>query len=157
MLKRLKLIVVRLLNPELPLFLLGLVTAAIICILAAVIFWSTFQRGLPGFSADFTLENYRDVLYYPILPRAAWNTLVTSVGTIFISCFFALPIAWLIHRTNVPFKKFFLTLMFLHVLLPGFLRTIGWIMMLSPEIGLVNQILRTIFPVETGPLSIYNV
>ena len=157
MVNRLKLAIKSFFNPELPLFLLGLITAAIICILVAVIFWSTFQQGLPGFRVDLTLENYREVLFYPILPRAAKNTLITSVGTVIIACFFALPIAWLIHRTNIPYKKFFLTLMFLHVLLPGFLRTMGWIMMLSPEIGLINQILRTFIPVETGPLSIYNV
>ena len=89
--------------------------------------------------------------------RAARNTLVLGLGTVMLACFFALPIAWLIHRTNVLFKRFFLTLMFLQIILPGFLRTMGWIMLLSPEIGLLNQGLRLFIPVETGPLSIYNI
>jgi iron(III) transport system permease protein len=147
----------RLLRPESPLFVIALVVAALITILAALIIWSTFQQGIPGFKAEFTLENYREVLFASFTGQAAINTILLGLGTVLVSCFFAIPIGWLIHRTNVPLKRFFLTLMFLHVLLPGFLRTMGWIMMASPKIGILNQILREVIPVESGPLSIYNI
>lgn len=136
---------------------MGLITGAVICILGAVIIWATFQEGLPGFQAVFTLANYAEVLFYPVTPQAAANTVTLGLGTVLVSCFFGLPTAWLIHRTNVPFKKVFLVLMFVHVLLPGFLRTMGWIMLLSPEIGLINKALRIIIPVESGPFSLYNI
>lgn len=144
-------------RPEIPLFVVGLMAAVLICILFAVIVWLTFQGGQPEFRPEFTLSNYAEVLFHPVTPRAAKNTLMLGLGTMVVACLFALPAAWLIHRTAVPFKRFFLTLMFLQVLLPGFLRTMGWIMMLSPEIGLINQLLRLIIPVERGPLSIYNI
>lgn len=147
----------RLWKPEIPLFALGLITGAVICILGAVIIWATFQEGLPGFQAVFTLNNYAEVLFYPVTPRAAANTVTLGLGTVLVSCFFGLPSAWLIHRTNVPFKKVFLVLMFVHVLLPGFLRTMGWIMLLSPEIGLINKAFRIFIPVESGPFSLYNI
>ncbi len=149
-------LVPRLWNPETPLFVVGLATAVVICILGGVVIWMTFVEGLPSFKAAFTLNNYVDVLLYPLTLMAARNTLILGLGTVLVSSFFAVPMAWLIHRTNVPLKRFFLTLMFLHVLLPSFLRTMGWIMLLSPEIGIINQVLRTFIPVETGPLSIYN-
>src|SRR5205814_10031661 len=63
----------------------------------------------------------------------------------------------LIHRTDLPWRTVFTTLMLVGVIIPGFLRAIGWILLLSPQIGLVNQVLRIFIPVETGPLSIYNV
>ena len=46
--------------------------------------------------------------------------------------------------------------MFIHTLLPGFVRIMGWIMLLSPDIGIINDFLREIIPVEKGPLSCYN-
>jgi iron(III) transport system permease protein len=144
------------LNPETPLFVSGILVSAFICSLIALVLWTTFLEGLPGVDARFSLANYSEVLLDPLTLRAGLNTLFLGVGTVLVNLFFALPMAWLIHRTNTPFKNFFLTLMFLHILLPGFLKVMGWIMLLSPQIGLTNQILRTFIPVESGPLSIYN-
>jgi iron(III) transport system permease protein len=128
-----------------------------IVFLAFIILWSTFQEGLPGFKANFTLEHYNDVLFASITKQAALNTILVGFLTVLISCFFAIPMGWLIHRTNVPLKRFFLTLMFLHVLLPSFLRTMGWIMLASSKVGILNQFLRTFIPVESGPLDVYNI
>lgn len=147
----------RLLNPETPLFVLGIIVSAFICSLIALVLWTTFVEGLPGVDARFSLANYTEVLLDPVTLRAGLNTLFLGMGTVLVNLFFALPMAWLIHRTDTPWKNFFLTLMFLHIVLPGFLRVMGWIMLLSPEIGLINQMLRSFISVETGPLSIYNI
>lgn len=144
-------------KPERPLFVVGLMAAAVICVLIAVIIWSTFLEGMPGVRATFTLNNYSDVILYPITPQAALNTLMLGLGTVVVATFFAVPAAWLLHRTNIPLKRFFLILMFLHVLLPGFLKVMGWIMLLSPDIGMINQLIRMLIPLETGPLSPYNI
>ncbi len=143
-------------RPELPLFVVGLMAAAVICLLIVVILWSTFLEGVPSFGTALTLNNYSDVLGYPITGQAVLNSLLLGIGTVMVSCFFALPAAWLLHRTNVPMKKFLVTLMFLHVLLPSFLTVMGWIMLLSPGIGLINRFIRIFIPFETGPLSCYN-
>ncbi|MFC1893939.1 ABC transporter permease [Chloroflexota bacterium] len=74
-----------------------------------------------------------------------------------VSSFFAIPMSYLVHRTNIPGKGFIVTMILLQVLLPVFLKTMGWIMLGSPEIGTVNQFLRSFIPVEEGPLSVYNV
>ena len=145
------------LSPEMPIFLVGILVSVFISGLVGFVVYATFLKGLPGVDAHFSLANYSEVLLDPIALVAGLNTLYLGIGTVLVNLFFAVPMAWLIHRTNIPFKSFFLTLMFLHILLPGFLKTMGWIMLLSPEIGLINQILRTLIPVETGPLSIYNV
>ena len=123
----------QLLSPEAPLFGIGLVVSVVIVGLMAVILWSTFLVGLPGMPDSYlALDNYKDVLLYPITPQGAINTLFIGIGTVLVSFFFAVPIAWLLHRTNTPFKVIFLTLMFLHILIPSFLKTMGWIILLSP-------------------------
>jgi iron(III) transport system permease protein len=146
------------LKPETPLYAVGLLAAAVICTLVLVVFWSTFQEDLPSFQTLFTfsLKNYSDVFSYPLMPMAALNTLLLAVGTTAVSLFVAILIAWLVYRTNVPFKKLFITLMLVHSVLPGFVRIMGWVMLISPNIGLINQMIRLVIPMETGPLSPYN-
>jgi iron(III) transport system permease protein len=146
----------QLLRPETPLFGLGLVVSAVIVGLVAVILWSTFIEGLPGAGGHFSLGNYAEVLLYPLTSQGGVNTLLVGAGTLLVNIFFGVPMAWLLHRTNTPFKPVFLTLMFLHILIPAFLKAMGWIILLSPKIGLINQGIRVFIPVESGPLSIYN-
>ncbi len=148
------------LKPETPLYVVGLLAAAVIIILVIVVFWSTFQEGLPSLKTIFTfsLKNYFDVFSYPLMPKAALNTAILALGTTAVSIFFAVPMAWLVHRTTIPFKQVFITLMLLHSVLPGFVRIMGWIMLLSPEIGIINQAIRLVIPIiEKGPLSPYNI
>jgi iron(III) transport system permease protein len=144
-------------KPELPVYIIAVSAAAVILVLTVIIAWSTFLKGVPGAGDKFTFENYTDVFLNSMTATAAKNTLFLALGTVIVAVFFALPSTWLLHRTTMPLKKFFLVLMFLHILVPGFIRVIGWIMLLSPNIGIVNQFIRFFIPQESGPLSPYNV
>lgn len=146
-----------LLNPEAPLFGVGIMAAVVIVALTAIAVWTTFIAGVPRFGADHTLTNYTDVLGSPLFRAAGLNTAIVGVGTVAVSLMIALPIAWLTQRTNLPARRLVIILMFLPVLLPGFLKIMGYIMLFSPDVGLVNQALRTIIPVDRGPLNIYGV
>ena len=128
----------------------------LILFLLAIVFWSTFQEGMPGTETSLTVQNYREVFLSGETYRAGFNSLIVAFGTVLLNLFFAVPAAWLIYRTNLPCKTFFITLMALGILIPGFLKGIAWILLLSPKVGLLNQFLRSFVPVEEGPLSIYN-
>ena len=132
------------------------VFCAVILFLLAIVFWSTFQAGMPGMSTSLTLENYREVFLARETYRAGLNSLIAAGGTVLVNLLFAVPSAWLIYRTNLPMKTFFVTFMGLGIVIPGFLKGIAWILLLSPKIGLLNQFLRSFIPVEEGPLSVYN-
>ncbi|MBI4322435.1 MAG: iron ABC transporter permease [Chloroflexi bacterium] len=145
-----------LLRPETPLFAIALLAALFIVGLVVVVLYATVIDGLPGVEGKLSLVNYSDVMFSSVTYRALTNTIWLGLGTVAINFFFAVPIAWLIHRTSMPFKTVFLTLMYLGITIPGFLRAIAWILLLSPKIGLVNQFLRIFLPTDEGPLSIYN-
>ena len=132
------------------------VFCVVILFLLAIVFWSTFQAGMPGMSTSLTLENYREVFLARETYRAGLNSLIAAGGTVLVNLLFAVPSAWLIYRTNLPMKTFFVTFMGLGIVIPGFLKGIAWILLLSPKIGLLNQFLRSFIPVEEGPLSVYN-
>jgi len=128
----------------------------LILFLLVIVFWSTFQEGLPGTETSLSLQNYREVFLSGGTYQAGLNSLTVAFGTVLVNLFFALPCAWLIYRTNLPWKSLFVTMMGLGILIPGFLKGIAWILLLSPKVGLLNQLLRSFIPVEDGPLSVYN-
>jgi iron(III) transport system permease protein len=70
---------------------------------------------------------------------------------------FAVPLVWLLMRTDLPLKGTIYVLMTVGILIPVFLRTIAWILLLSPRIGLVNQWATQLFGLEHPLVSLYNI
>lgn len=149
----------RFLKPETPLYFVGLMVAALIICLVIVILWSVFQEGLPSLKTvfEFSLDNFHEVFSSPLLPKGVLNTLLLGLGSTAVSLLVAIPLTWLVHRTTLRFKQTSITVIFLTSLLPGFVMIMGWIMLLGPHVGLINQALRLVIPVEAGPLSPYNI
>ena len=144
------------LRPETPLYLVAFLTIAVIIILILIVVWATFKPGIPtseDIFTTFTLKNYEYVFSSGATAPAAARTVGLAIGTMVVSLFFGVPMAWLVHRTTVPFKEVFTTLMFIHVLLPGFVRVMGWIMLISPEIGIVNEAIRAVMPSRCGQMQ----
>lgn len=135
---------------------LTLALCAVIVSLLLVVVWATFIAGQPRLGAPLTWANYAEVFRSSLTWPGIVNSVLIGLGTVGLNLLFALPAAYLIQRTDLPWRTGFTTLMLLGVLIPGFLRAIGWSLLLSPQIGLLNQALRVVIPVETGPLSIYN-
>lgn len=116
----------------------------------------SLRTGFPGEAAPLTFQNfvevYADVSTYEVFG----NTLLFAIGSVAVALLFAIPLSWLLMRTDLPFKKTFYVLLTVGILIPVFLRTIAWILLLSPRIGLLNQWLVQIFNLEGPPLSLYN-
>ncbi len=117
----------------------------------------SLRTGFPGEGGPLTLQNfvevYADVGTYEVLG----NTLLFAIGSVTVTLLFAVPLSWLLMRTDIPFKKTFYVLLTVGILIPVFLRTIAWILLLSPRIGLFNQWLMQIFNLSNPPLSLYNI
>jgi iron(III) transport system permease protein len=117
----------------------------------------SLRTGFPGEGGPLTLENfvevYQDISTYEVLG----NTLLFALGSVAVALVFAVPLSWLLMRTDIPFKKTFYVLLTVGILIPVFLRTIAWILLLSPRIGLLNQWLMKLFSLDSPPLSLYNI
>lgn len=117
----------------------------------------SLRTGFPGEGGPLTLQNfvevYADVNTYEVLG----NTVLFALGSVAVALLFAIPLSWLLMRTDIPFKKTFYVLLTVGILIPVFLRTIAWILLLSPRIGLLNQWLVQIFDLDGPPLSLYNI
>ena len=123
---------------------------------AAMVALMSLRTGFPGEGGALTLVNfirvYTDLSTYNVL----LNTLLFATGTVVVALIFTVPLVWLLMRTDLPFKRTIYVLLTLGILIPVFLRTIAWILLLSPRIGLVNQWASQIFGLDHPLVSLYN-
>ena len=132
-------------------------TGAVLALLA-VVFWLSFVEGTPGDPAlVYTLDHYRAMFFDSFTYRVLWNTVLFSAMALSVALALAVPIAWLIERTDFPGKPLILTLMTTALLIPGFAVSLGWVFLLHPKIGLVNHWLMAVFGLSEAPLDVGNI
>jgi iron(III) transport system permease protein len=116
----------------------------------------SLRTGFPGEDVPFTLENFAAVYLTPRTYEILSNTLFFAVSSVFITLLIAVPLVWILMRTDIPFKKTIYVLLTIGILIPVFLRTIAWILLLSPRIGLVNKWLQELFALSEPPFNLYS-
>jgi iron(III) transport system permease protein len=121
----------------------------------------SLREGTPATPGELTLDNYRRAYGNPRTGSALLNTLIYALGVSVISLALATLFAWLIERTDMPWRNFAWVVMLLPIAVPGMLSSMSWILMLSGEIGLLNIGIRGFFSsfgveIATGPLNIYS-
>jgi iron(III) transport system permease protein len=117
----------------------------------------SLRTGFPGEGGPLTLANFIAVYSSPGTYKVLLNTLLFASGTVLVTLVFAVPLVWLLMRTDLPFKGTIYVLMTVGILIPVFLRTIAWILLLSPRIGLVNQWASQLFGLDHPLISLYNI
>ena len=84
------------------------------------------------------------------------NTVFFAISSVAITLLITVPLVWILMRTDMPFKKTIYVLLTIGILIPVFLRTIAWILLLSPSIGLVNKWLQELFALSEPPFNLYS-
>lgn len=141
------------------LFAAGLLAllALMVGVPVAMVVLMSLRTGFPGEGGPLTLVNFVEVYFDAGTYEILLNTIFFAVGSVAVTLAFAVPLAWLLMRTDIPWKKTIYVLLTIGILIPVFLRTIAWILLLSPRIGLINQLLQNMFALEGPPLSLYNI
>jgi iron(III) transport system permease protein len=139
-----------------------LVLAAMILIPIFRLLINSFIKGHPALPEGWTLSNYATALGMELFYDALVTTIgIAGVGT-FITVSIAVLFAWLIERTDMPCRNLAWTLILVPMAVPGVLFALGWTLLLSPTIGVINAFIRDVvgvFGVEMteGPINIYSV
>ncbi|MEE9144898.1 MAG: hypothetical protein V3U06_09050, partial [Candidatus Binatia bacterium] len=139
---------------KLPLICSWLILSVVV-VLVLFVLYMTFVPGLPT-EPGFTLEHWTGIVNSHMVTEVLPNTLIVGFGTILVVTFFALPLAWLLNRTSLPFRDTFIALMAVVVIVPGFIKAMGWVMLLNERIGIVNKGLEALLGLETVPLTVMN-
>ncbi len=110
---------------------------------------------LPGFKTMLGMENYRRVL--AINGWQLWGTtLGFALGSSLLAIGLGFPSAWLLARTNVPFRQTVFVGAFLSLSAPLIVKGIGWILLLGPNNGLINVWLRSWLGLQGTPIELFS-
>src|SRR5215831_9802483 len=140
--------------------MLALAALACLCVVVLVvaILWLSVTDGTPGDpQLGYTLAHYVDVFTDAFTYRVLGNTVVFLAVTLVVAFALALPLAWLIERTDFPGKPVVFTLMTVALLIPGFAVALGWLFLLHPRIGLINQLLMALLGLQAAPFDVSSI
>jgi iron(III) transport system permease protein len=140
-------------------WIFGVVTAILvyeIMVPLGIMLWTSLSEARPGSPEFFDLGNLSVSNYGRALTatagEAAMNTLVFSVGVTVISFILGGYLAWVVERTNTPLRKLITALCLLRLIIPGVMTTVSWIILASPQTGILNDFLQHVLPWMDGPV-----
>jgi len=102
--------------------------------------WRSLADGQTG---GIGLGNYAAVLSTPGILEAIWNSTWIGLATTAIALVIAVPLAFLVSRTDMPGHGLFRSFAVLTFAAPSFIAAMGWILLLGPRNGLLNQYVIT--------------
>ena len=104
---------------------------------------------------NFTVAHYYTLFHDPSFLKPLWTTLWTSLAVGGLCVVFAGPMAWLVARTDLPFKRPLRMMVLASFVTPPFLGAFAWVLLGGPNAGLVNQWYYALFdlkPFDAAPL-----
>jgi len=117
-----------------------------------MILWTSLKTARPGdpefLSGAVTFSNYLRAFGEPFFWKASANTLLFSIASSFAAFIPGAFLAFLLDRTDIPGRGWLRAVLIGRVAIPGILITVSWILLASPNIGLINQLARDLFGVR---------
>ena len=103
-------------------------------------FATLFYRVLfSGEDGAFTLSHLRAVLENRSTYKAIGNTLLVSISVAMLSTVIAVPLGWLLTRTDIPYASRLRSWFCLPYAIPPYIGAIAWIYLANPTTGLLNR------------------
>ena len=136
-----------------------LIIAMLIALLAypvGLLFLKSFVSSRPGQPSVWTIQAWVEVFSDKKLPLALGNTFSLAFVRVALTSALAIFFAWVVTRTDTPFKGFIELALWLGFFLPLLPVTMGWILLLDPHDGLINNWLVGIFGLSKAPFDIYS-
>ena len=103
-----------------------------------------------------SLRHYAEILFSPGAPQLLLNSLTFAFGSSIIAIFLGTLLAWIVERTDTPFKALAYLSAFATFAIPGILKVIGWILLLGPEAGVINTWLKALLGLNQSPFNIFS-
>lgn len=125
---------------ELVLILSILILVVAVVIPVILIFYNAFF-----IEGQFNLKDIVKVLSQQDTYEALWNSVKIAIGVTFFSTIIGVFFAWLVSRTDLPFKNTMKLLFLVPFMLPSFIGAIAWKILLSPRSGYLNKLVMDTF------------
>ncbi len=112
-----------------------------------------FEPGTHWTFANLAAIYFDRRLYQVVVP----DTLVFVAGSVALGFAVAFALAWLVERTDMPFRALIYTSVLFPLLVPGVVLAIAWIFLLGPHAGWINLAIRALTgDPRDGPINIFS-
>jgi iron(III) transport system permease protein len=110
----------------------------------------------PG--AHWTFNNLVDVyVNTPLLSSVLPNTATFVAGSVTVTFLTAFTLAWLVERTDLPWRTTLFTAILFPLLVPGVVMAFAWTLLFAPNAGWINVMLRDVLGLGSpGPINIFS-
>ena len=115
---------------------------------------NSFNEAPLGKTFAWGLNGWRQAFHAPQTLNALKFSFLLSTRT-FVGLLAAFVISWLLVRVRIPARSFIEFSLWMAWFLPPLSVTIGWMALLDPQVGLINQALKTLSPLPVA-LNIYS-
>jgi iron(III) transport system permease protein len=138
-------------DPTLPVLL----SAALLLIFLMVFPLAAIFRASLWGDAGLTLQRYLEVFTNEQFLKAIWNTLIISTWVGVIAVAIGALLAWLVTRTDLPWKKAIRALVMASFVTPPFLGAFAWTLLAGPNAGALNKFYRAVTGSEDALFNIF--
>jgi iron(III) transport system permease protein len=121
----------------------------------SMLLYGSLHSTPPGIEGTFNLDGYRDVLsgqsFVVLL-----NTVGIALAKTIPSLVLAVLLAFILARTDTPFRGPLEVLVTLPFFIPPILTAMAWGMLGNPQVGLLNQLYQWITGSDRSPINVYS-
>jgi iron(III) transport system permease protein len=142
--------------PSLPIIILIVVVAFLVLTPLFLMILNSFQTARPGQPIVWGMEGWVKAFSTPGIVKAMTNTFTLAITRQAIALLIGAFFAWLVARTDIPMKGTLEFFFWLSFFLPALPETMGWILLLDPKYGLLNQGLINLGIVGQPLFNIYS-
>ncbi len=143
-----------------PRFWITLAAVGVVIWLAGIpvlmILWTSLTTGNIFELGRLSMENFQQAFADSEAYSLLWSSFVYATGTCFLSLFLGTSLAFIVERTDTPFKGFFRAFALVPLIMPGILHTISWMLLLSPRIGILNTSIVNLLGLQNPPFNLYS-
>jgi len=128
-----------------------LVLVIFVAIPILLIFWNALVV-----DGKLNLTDLIKVLTQKDTYQALLNSIYIAIGVTILSTIIGVFFAWLVSRTDLPFKGAMKVMFLIPFMLPSFIGALAWKVLLSPRGGYINVFFMNLFKTDTPLFNIYS-
>ncbi|MEX0957030.1 MAG: iron ABC transporter permease [Rhizobiaceae bacterium] len=109
----------------------------------------------PGLPGEYNLDGYAKVLS-PRNLEVLWNSVAIAMAKTVISVTLAVAFAWIVARTDTPFRGTLEVLLTLPFFIPPIITATAWSLLGNPQVGIVNIAWRWLTGTDAPLINVYS-
>jgi len=106
--------------------------------------------------SGFSLANYEQLFRVRRFQEAMLNSLLLGVASCVFGMLVGTLLAWLVSRTNMPFRRLVRVCVLAGFAVPAFVNALSWVLLAGPNAGSLNQIWMTLTGSREGLINIFS-